>query len=249
MAQDLIHMFDTPQQVAEEVAKSFMAFTEACIKETGSCVVAISGGTTPNTLFELLNSDEYRTKLDWENIFFLWVDERFVPHSDPDNNFGRAKERLFGNIGSSCHFYPVPTNDGTVEEAADAYEKEVDMVLRACEKDSLDLVLLGLGDDGHTASLFSKSQALHVADRKVAPVLDGKVWKRVTMTFPFLAKAKHVWFTVVGDSKASALSRVLRQRQDYADETWQERIGHVLPGAVLSQDVVEWYVDKATKRA
>ncbi len=123
------------------------------------------------------------------------------------------------------------------------------MVLRACEKDSLDLVLLGLGDDGHTASLFSKSQALHVADRKVAPVLDGKVWKRVTMTFPFLAKAKHVWFTVVGDSKASALSRVLRQRQDYADETWQERIGHVLPGAVLSQDVVEWYVDKAAKRA
>ncbi|MBS4914319.1 MAG: 6-phosphogluconolactonase [Veillonella sp.] len=248
MAQDLIHIFDTPQMVAEEVAKAFVAFTKETIKATGSCVVAISGGTTPNTLFELLNTDEYRKELDWENIFFLWVDERFVPQTDPDNNFFRAEQRLFGNLSACRHYYPVPTNDGTVEEAADAYEKEVDMVLRACEKDSLDLVLLGLGDDGHTASLFSKSQALHVMDRKIAPVTDGKVWNRVTMTFSFLAKAKHVWFTVVGDSKATALSRVLRQRMDYEEESWQERIDHVLPGAVLSQDSVTWYVDKAAKK-
>ena len=160
MAQDLIRAFETAQEVAEAVAKDFIAFTNTCIAESGSAVVAISGGTTPNTLFELLNTDAYRTQLDWENIFFLWVDERFVPQTDPDNNFYRAKERLFASIGGSSHFYPVPTNSGTVEEAADAYEKEVATVLSACEKDGVDLTLLGLGDDGHTASLFARSQAL-----------------------------------------------------------------------------------------
>lgn len=247
MAQDLIHAFETPQEVAEAVANAFVALTNQCIAQTGSCVVAISGGTTPNTLFELLNTDTYRTQLDWERIYFLWVDERFVPQTDPDNNFFRAKERLFAYIGGSSHFYPVPTNGGTVEEAAEAYEKEVLMVLRACEKDGVDLALLGLGDDGHTASLFARSRALDETSRAVIPVTDGKVWQRVSMSFPFLAKAKHVWFTVVGESKAAALGRVLRQRADYADEAWQNRIGHVLPGAVLSQDEVVWYVDKAAK--
>lgn len=245
MAEDLIHRYATAEDVAKAVADAFVAFTTACIKQTETCVVAISGGTTPNALFELLNTEEYRKKVDWENIYFLWVDERFVPHSDPDNNFHRAKERLFGNLGCSCHFYPVPTNNGTVEEAAAAYEKEVRTVLNACEKTELDLVLLGLGDDGHTASLFPKSSVLQEQDHIVVAVKDGKVWNRVTMTFPMLTSAKHVWFTVVGDSKAAALARVFRQRRDYADESWQDRIGRVLPGAVLTQDTVEWYVDEA----
>ena len=176
MAEDLIHRYATAEDVAKAVADAFVAFTTACIKQTETCVVAISGGTTPNALFELLNTEEYRKKVDWENIYFLWVDERFVPHSDPDNNFHRAKERLFGNLGCSCHFYPVPTNNGTVEEAAAAYEKEVRTVLNACEKTELDLVLLGLGDDGHTASLFPKSSVLQEQDHIVVAVKDGKVW-------------------------------------------------------------------------
>lgn len=247
MAQDLIRSFETAQEVAEAVAKDFIAYTNQCIAETGTCVVAISGGTTPNTLFELLNTDEYREQLDWENIFFLWVDERFVPQSNPDNNFYRAKERLFASIGGCSHFYPVPTNSGTVEEAADAYEKEVATVLSANEKEGVDLALLGLGDDGHTASLFARSEALNEKKRNVIPVTDGKVWQRVSMSFPFLAKAKNVWFTVVGESKAAALGRVLRQRKEYMDDSWEDRIGHVLPGAVLSQDTVTWYVDKVAK--
>lgn len=248
MAQDIVHRLASGAGVAKAVAERFADFTEQCIAETGSCVVAISGGTTPNALFELLANAPYIKRLDWERIYFLWVDERFVPSTNPDSNFYRAKERLFGNIGRSCHFYPVPTDGGAVEEAATAYEKEVAVVLKACGKEQLDLALLGLGDDGHTASLFPRSVALSEKNRIVTYVKDGKVWDRVTMTFPFLSKARHAWFTVVGDSKAAALARVFRQRRDYADERWEERIGHVLPGAVLNQEGLEWYIDDAAAK-
>lgn len=248
MAQDLVHRFPSGSDVATAVAERFAVFTAQCIAETGNCVVALSGGTTPNALFELLAQEPYIKQLDWERIYFLWVDERFVPSNNPDSNFYRAKERLFGDIGACCHFYPVPTDSGTVEEAAAAYEKEVSVVLKACGKEQLDLVLLGLGDDGHTASLFPRSVALTEKARLVTHVKDGKVWERVTMTFPFLSKARHAWFTVVGDSKAAALARVFRQRRDYADECWEQRIGHVLPGAVLNQDGLEWYIDEAAAK-
>lgn len=244
VARDLVHTFETAEEVARVVAERFIAYTNEMIDKTGSCVVAISGGTTPNALFSLLDTDEFNRVVDWEHIYFLWVDERFVPQSDANNNFNRAKDRLFGNIMGVAHYYPVPTNGGTVEEAATRYEEEVEIVLQRTEKDRLDLVLLGLGDDGHTASLFPKSVALYEEEKKVVPVKDGKVWDRVTMTFPFLAMAKEVWFTVVGGSKESALGRVLRQRKEYEAEAWQDRVDHVLPGAVLSHELVEWFVDK-----
>lgn len=245
MARDIIHSFSTGDDVAKAVADRFITYTNACIAETGSCVVAVSGGTTPNALFSLLDTDAYTNHIDWEHIFFLWVDERFVPQSNPDNNFGRAKDRLFGNIMGAAHYYPVPTNNGTVEEAADKYEQEVKMVLKRTEKETIDLVLLGLGDDGHTASLFPKSDALYERDRLVVAVKDGKVWDRVTLTFPVLETAKSVWFTVVGSSKEAALARVLRQRAEYEEYSWEDRVDHCLPGAVLTHDPVEWYVDES----
>ena len=145
----------------------------------------------------------------------------------------------------AAHYYPVPTNNGTVEEAADKYEQEVKMVLKRTEKETIDLVLLGLGDDGHTASLFPKSDALYERDRLVVAVKDGKVWDRVTLTFPVLETAKSIWFTVVGSSKEAALARVLRQRAEYEEYSWEDRVDHCLPGAVLTHDPVEWYVDES----
>jgi len=247
MAQDIIHRFDTLDEVAQAVAERFVEYTNECIARTETCIVGLSGGTTPNALFELLNSDAYVNRIDWENIYFLWVDERFVPHSNPDSNYYRAKTRLFSNIQGCYHVYPVPTSKGTVEEVARLYEKEVDTVLKACEKTGLDLVLLGLGDDGHVASLFAGSVALKATTR-IAAVEDGKVWERVTMTFPFLATVAAVWYTVVGESKRAALAKVLKQRIDYESDTWEERLGHVLPGAVIAQPTVEWYVDAAAMK-
>ena len=96
-----------------------------------------------------------------------------------------------------------------------------------------------------TASLFPKSDALYERDRLVVAVKDGKVWDRVTLTFPVLETAKSIWFTVVGSSKEAALARVLRQRAEYEEYSWEDRVDHCLPGAVLTHDPVEWYVDES----
>lgn len=247
MEKSLIHKFSTPEEVAVAVAEDFVPFTKQCIEESGNCIVALSGGTTPNALFSLLSTDSYKNRIDWEHVYFIWVDERFIPQNDPDNNYFRAKERLFGGLRGICHIYPIPTNNGTVEEAAALYEKEVDTVLQACGKDAPDLVLLGLGDDGHTASLFPKSEVLHLFSRRVAYVKDGKVWDRITLTFPFLVSGKAIWFTVVGDAKRAALSRVLRQIESYGDEPWDKRIDRTLPAAVFPAEKVTWYVDAKAK--
>lgn len=140
---------------------------------------------------------------------------------------------------------PINTDSKTVIEAAAEYEKEVKNVLKACKKSGLDLALLDLGEDGHTAGLFAGSHALRVTDQDVVAVEDGKVWERISMTFSFLAKSDAVWFTVTGESKRTALTKVLYQREDYEDLPWEKRIGRVLPGAVLSQEAMTWYVDKA----
>lgn len=244
MAQDLICRYGATEEVAKAVVEDFITYSNECIAKTGSCIVGLSGGTTPNAMFSLMNEPEYMKRIDWEQIFFLWVDERFVPHEDPDNNFGRAKRRLFENIAGCSHYYPMPTNSGLVEEAAKAYEREVKTVLNACEKEAMDLVFLGLGDDGHTASLFPKSEALYEKEHFVTYVKDGKVWNRITMTFPFLATAKEVWFTVVGEAKAVALAKVLQQRKLYRFDPWEKRVSRTLPGAVLTQENIRWYVDE-----
>ncbi|MDU3476086.1 MAG: 6-phosphogluconolactonase [Veillonella sp.] len=145
----------------------------------------------------------------------------------------------------AAHFLPINTDSKTVIEAAAEYEKEVKNVLKACKKSGLDLALLDLGEDGHTAGLFAGSHALRVTDQDVVAVEDGKVWERISMTFSFLAKSDAVWFTVTGESKRTALTKVLYQREDYEDLPWEKRIGRVLPGAVLSQEAMTWYVDKA----
>ena len=102
MARDIIHAFPTGDDVAKAVADRFLTYTNECIAETGACVVAVSGGTTPNALFSLLDSDEYTNRIDWEHIFFLWVDERFVPQSNPDNNFWPCKRSLIWKYYGSC---------------------------------------------------------------------------------------------------------------------------------------------------
>ena len=245
MAQDTIKCYDSPSDVVKALAEDFIAFTNEEINRTETCVVGITGGTVINGLLELLNSPEYIERLNWERIFFVWTDERFLPQSHEDNYFNRVKPYLLCKAKGAAHFLPINTDSKTVIEAAAEYEKEVKNVLKACKKSGLDLALLDLGEDGHTAGLFAGSHALRVTDQEVVAVEDGKVWERISMTFSFLAKSDAIWFTVTGESKRTALTKVLYQREDYEDLLWEKRIGRVLPGAVLSQEAMTWYVDKA----
>lgn len=244
METPIIRSYATPYDVAKAVADEFLAYTTSCIAETGNCIVALSGGTTPNELFGILNTDAYRNEVDWENIRFIWVDERYIPQTNPDNNYYKAKDILFSKLSGCAHTVPIPTNLGTVEEVAAFYEKDINTVLKACDKEAPDLVLLGLGDDGHTASLFPKSTALHVRDKKVAYVKDGKVWERITLTLPFLIASKATWFTVVGLKKQAALSRVLSQSERYREDSWEDRVDRTLPAAILPLERAIFFVDE-----
>ncbi len=175
MAQDTIKCYDSPSDVVQALAEDFIAFTNEEINRTETCVVGITGGTVINGLLELLNSPEYIERLNWERIFFVWTDERFLPQSHEDNYFNRVKPYLLCKAKGAAHFLPINTDSKTVIEAA----------------------------------------------------------------------AEYVWFTVTGESKRTALTKVLYQREDYEDLPWEKRIGRVLPGAVLSQEAMTWYVDKA----
>ncbi|WP_282004307.1 6-phosphogluconolactonase [Veillonella denticariosi] len=245
MAQDTIKCYDSPDDVVNAMVEDFIAFTNEEIARTETCVVGITGGTVVNGLLEMLNSPEYIDRLNWERVFFVWTDERFLPQSHEDNYYNRVKPYLLCKARGAAHFLPINTESKTVVEAAGEYEKEVQTVLKACKKGGLDLAILDLGEDGHTAGLFAGSHALRITDHDVVAVEDGKVWERISMTFSFLAKTDAVWFTVTGESKKTALTKVLYQREDYEDTAWDKRIGRVLPGAVLSQEDMTWYVDKA----
>ena len=172
--------------------------------------VLLAGGTTPKAVYALLASDAYRSRVDWERVVFFFGDERAVPPDHPQNNYRMANEVLFRPLGvaeSSVHRMKAEADD--LDAAAGAYEDE----LRACfgAFPRLDLVLLGMGADGHTASLFPRSPVLKEEARWVAPVLDAPKPppRRLTVTLPVLNAGQQVAFMVAGRDKAHALREVL----------------------------------------
>ena len=177
MAQDIIKCYDGSSDIIAALAEDFIAFTDAEISRTETCIVGITGGRVVNGLLEALNSPEYIERVNWERVFFVWTDERFLPQSHEDNYFNRVKPFLLCKAKGAAHFLPINTDSKTVVEAAEEYEKEVRNVLKACKKSGLDLAILDLGEDGHTAGLFAGSHALRVSDRNVVAVEDGKVWE------------------------------------------------------------------------
>ncbi len=176
--------------------------------------ILLTGGTTPTALYTRLASAEYRSQVDWNRVSFFFGDERAVPPDHPDSNYRMASEALFRPMGlpdSSIHRMKAELDD--LETAATAYEHE----LRATFEGALpqfDLVLLGLGADGHTASLFPGSPVLKEQARWVAPVQDAPKPppRRLTVTRPVLNAGRQVLFLVAGRHKAPALREVLEGR-------------------------------------
>jgi 6-phosphogluconolactonase len=186
-------------------------FTRAAAGSMGPFRVALSGGETPKALFSLLAEAKgpYRARVPWERIHFFWGDERCVPPDSPDSNYGAAREGLLSRV-------PVPPRNvhriqGELPDS-DAAAKLYEAELRAEFGPSprFDWIFLGLGPDGHTASLFPGTAAVSERVRLVAPVwLEAKKSRRVTLTFPVLNAAKKVVFVVAGAGKSVAVSLAL----------------------------------------
>jgi 6-phosphogluconolactonase len=172
--------------------------------------VAISGGSTPRRLYELLGVAPYRDQVDWQKVHFFWVDERCVPKEDEASNFKIAFDRLLSKV-------PIPNenihrikSEEDPEKAARDYEGDMKKFFGASGLPVFDLVLLGMGEDGHTASLFPGSKSLQERARLAVPVyLGGSYGNRITLTLPVLDNAAQILFLVAGSSKATVLSEIL----------------------------------------
>jgi len=205
-----IKIFKDSNELSRFAAKIFAALAGQAISERGRFLVSLSGGSTPMKLFEQLAKET----LDWSLVHFFWCDERCVPRDDPGNTYGQTKKILFDNIGA--------TNIHRVESelepalAAQAYAHTLSGFADApLDFPRFDLVLLGMGEDGHTASLFPGSPV--DTDENVIAVTaqyQDRPANRVSLTPKVLNQAREIWFLVTGAGKAETLHRVIKGEKE-----------------------------------
>ena len=204
-----IEILADPPALARRVAEWM---TTTALAAPGPCRMSLSGGSTPKALYGLLASDEFRGRFPWKQVSWYWGDERFIPHDHPDSNYRMARDAMLAKVpGPAENIHPVPT-DGSPEDAARRYERALQEAYGAPTLDParplFDIMLLGLGADGHTASLLPGDPALDERKRWVVAVSHGRPEVRITLTYPAIESSRHVAFLVEGKSKATILAAV-----------------------------------------
>jgi 6-phosphogluconolactonase len=179
--------------------------------------VALSGGKAPQPMFRKLVQEPFVSLVPWKHIHFFWGDERNVPPGDPESNYSMANDLLFSHVAvprSSIH--RIPAGDGTAVEAADLYEKTLRAIVpQANGRPRFDLVMLGVGTNGHTASLFPHRPTLHETERLVvADHVDEVNGWRVSLTLPVLNNAAQITFLATGGEKAEVAKKVIEGSRD-----------------------------------
>ncbi len=205
-------VYETPEELAEAAARYFVARAEGAINALGRFAVVLAGGSTPKATYEVFARD-YADKLDWGRVHVFFGDERTVPPDHEDSNYRMAHEALLSRVPvGSVHRM---RGELPPAEAAASYEGELREFFGPDGAPAFDLILLGLGEDGHTASLFPETSALDVTDRWVVanPVLKLET-TRLTLTVPAINAARAVTFLVAGEGKAEALKEILEGDAD-----------------------------------
>lgn len=212
---DRIEIEDDLDRMAERAANLFLNAAKEKVDRQGRFAVALSGGSTPRPMFRLLSQDPYAAEIPWHSTHIFWVDERMVPFDHPDSNFGAAKEDFLDTISiAPDHLHPMPTWTKP-EEGAEIYEAELKAYFDRFGDGFpiFDLILLGVGNDGHTASLFPGQRSLGETQRRVLNVKGGEPdLPRLTLTLPVLNRGKEVVFLVSGKKKASLLQAILQHK-------------------------------------
>lgn len=237
IAGSVVDIYPDRGALVESCASRIAEVAAASIRTRGRFLVALSGGSTPIALYQRLASPD-APPIDWARTLVFFGDERGVPPDSPSSNYRMAKENLLEPAGvPSSSVVRVEAERG-VEEAAQRYEERLRETFTSSSTPSFDLVLLGLGTDARTASLFPGTPAIHETDRwVVGQPLPHSEFDRVTMTPPVLNEARHGWFLVTGANKAAALHRVLLEPASF-DEA---------PAKVVSLHDGDrrWWVDEA----
>jgi 6-phosphogluconolactonase len=223
-------VFDDAEALARHAAQWLSALAE---NSSGAFAVSLSGGSTPRRLYELLAG----AHLPWERMHWFWGDERFVPPEHPDSNYRMAREALLGRAPVPvANVHPMPTEGLSPEDAAAAYEATLRRFYGADrlapERPLFDVMLLGIGDDGHTASLFPGHAALEEERRWVLAVRGAKE-ARITLTYPALGSSRHTAFLATGAAKRDAVRRA--QAGDHA----------IPAGRLRPVGALHWFIDRA----
>jgi 6-phosphogluconolactonase len=180
----------------------------------GRFAVALSGGSTPRRLYELLASRPYRDGFPWRRTHWFWGDERFVPHDSPESNYRMVHEAMLARAPvPAANIHPVPTEGLTPDEAARSYERQLEDFYGAStlrpDHPLFDVTLLGLGPEGHIASLFPGTAILKERTRWVGAVIGAKPEPRITLTYPALESSREVAFLVTGAAKRAVVAQLL----------------------------------------
>lgn len=197
--------------LAHEAAQRFAKVARESVASRGRFSVALSGGSSPGKLYNLLAGEPYRTQIPWRQVHLFWGDERCVPPDDPGSNYHLAEGVLISQVPIPAENIHRMRGELEPEAAARAYDRELQNFFCG-PRPRFDLVLLGLGEDGHTASLFPDSPLLDEADRLVVPAkaaYQARPAQRMTLTLPAINTARQVLFLVSGSAKAQVVQAVL----------------------------------------
>ena len=213
-----VSVFPNPAEVARGAARLFVDYAWQSISRYGQFMVALSGGNTPRALFEFLASAEFRGQVDWAKVHVFWSDERAVAPNHPDSNYGMARRELLLRVPiPQANVHRMEAEKANIGRAAHDYEEVLRKYLQLDDRGfpRFHLVLLGMGADGHTASLFPGTRVTRQTSRWVSTPMVVKLnARRMTLTLPVLDAALRVIFLVVGAEKAQTLHAVLEGKAE-----------------------------------
>ena len=221
------------------VAEFLVTYSNSTVSTLGRCVIALPGGNTPRGLFQLLTCDPYRSAFPWSHLHFFWGDERCVPWDHPESNYRLAYETFLGPLSiPEKNLHGIVVDGKTPGQSAAEYERKLRefFQLRPGKYPHFDLILLGMGADGHTASLFPGGPELTVRGRLVTWAQPkASSTPRITLTLETINRARHVAFLVSGEDKAATLRRVLDGEEKFPAALVQPRDG-----------MLTFFIDEAT---
>ena len=233
----MISIFKTIEELTTAVADHFVTIARNSISSRGEFNVVLSGGSSPKRLYEMLASPDYNHKVEWDKVHFFFGDERYVPANDPENNALMVKKAMFDPINiSSSNIFAIDTSLSP-DEAAKKYISTITDHFKD-QQTRFDLILLGLGDNSHTASLFPFTLVLSDKSASVKAVfLEDQNVYRITMTAPLINQARHIAFLVYGKAKAEAVRHVLEDELN--ERKYPAQLIHPEKGDL------QWYLDEA----
>src|SRR6516225_2677189 len=236
-----IRVFQDPSALFHAAAKEFSDQAQSAIREAGRFMVTLSGGSTPKSLYSLLATN---ADLPWDKIYFFFGDERHVPPDNPESNYRMAREALLCKVPIPAqNIFRVPAENPDAAQAAQTYEATLRQFFPPVEAfPRFDLILLGMGPDGHTASLFPASKALQEKSRWVVSNWVEKFkTDRITLTLPVLNNAAVVMFLAAGEDKTETLKEVLQGTKP--GEQFPSKLVRPTNGQLI------WLVDQAAAAA